>query len=219
MIRHKGFGRLLLALLLYLVVSPFIPPESVAALGVHAWLSLVLFFAASAVQKGHNHRSIALSILGITLILYWLNIFGVFSFGAISSICLFVLFYALLIYAFVGQLMRAEEVDKGLIAAALCLYLIIGLFWGAVYNLAHELDNGAFAGNLIDQAGAIKLHVFNYFSMVTLTTLGYGDITPQTPGAGALCQMEAIVGQFFTAVLVGWLVGMYRRPTKLSTQD
>ncbi|MCD6389525.1 MAG: two pore domain potassium channel family protein, partial [Desulfobulbaceae bacterium] len=41
----------------------------------------------------------------------------------------------------------------------------------------------------------------------TLTTLGYGDITPQTLGAGALCQMEAIVGQFFTAVIVAWLVG------------
>jgi hypothetical protein len=43
--------------------------------------------------------------------------------------------------------------------------------------------------------------------MVTLTTLGYGDITPQNPGAGALCQLEAIIGQFFTAVIVGWMVG------------
>lgn len=52
---------------------------------------------------------------------------------------------------------------------------------------------------------------FNYFSLVTLTTLGYGDITPQTAGAGALCQMEAITGQFYTAVVVAWLVGNFVR--------
>ena len=45
--------------------------------------------------------------------------------------------------------------------------------------------------------------------MVTLTTLGYGDITPQTHAAGALCQIEAITGQFFIAVVVAWLVGNY----------
>lgn len=60
---------------------------------------------------------------------------------------------------------------------------------------------------MLDNVQDSPLHIFNYFSMVTLTTLGYGDITPQTAGAGALCQMEAIVGQFFTAVVVAWLVG------------
>jgi uncharacterized membrane protein len=49
---------------------------------------------------------------------------------------------------------------------------------------------------------------FNYLSFVTLTTLGYGDITPKTPSAMAFCQAEAILGQFFTAVLVARLVGI-----------
>ena len=62
---------------------------------------------------------------------------------------------------------------------------------------------------LDNEPAMTHLTTFNYFSMVTLTTLGYGDITPQTPAAGALCQMEAITGQFFTAVVVAWLVGNY----------
>lgn len=72
-----------------------------------------------------------------------------------------------------------------------------------------ELSPGSYSGALLEKEPDNLLHIYNYFSMVTLTTLGYGDITPQTPGAAALCQMEAIVGQFFTAVLVAWLVGNF----------
>jgi hypothetical protein len=53
-----------------------------------------------------------------------------------------------------------------------------------------------------------RIHLLNYFSFVTLSTLGYGDITPQTQGAAALCQVEAILGQFFTVALLARLVGI-----------
>jgi voltage-gated potassium channel len=53
-----------------------------------------------------------------------------------------------------------------------------------------------------------RLGDFIYFSYVTMTTLWYGDITPQTQGAMALCQTEAILGQFYIAVLVAYLVAM-----------
>ncbi|QQL45408.1 potassium channel family protein [Sulfuriroseicoccus oceanibius] len=207
----KGFGRLLIVLLVYLLVSPFIPIGSVSGIMVHGWLSLVLLFAARAVQRQRNQRGVAYTLLAPTLVIYWLGIFNVLSFSREVALALFVLFYALLIYAFCSQLVQIRRVTKEVIAGALCLYVIIGLFWGAMYNLTYALDSESFAGNLLESAGDQTIHCFNYFSMVTLTTLGYGDITPQTQGAAALCQMEAVVGQFFTAVLVAWLVGMYRR--------
>jgi len=74
--------------------------------------------------------------------------------------------------------------------------------------LLEELLPGSYGGGLLESVQGHSVHIFNYFSMVTLTTLGYGDIIPQTAGAAALCQLEAIVGQFFTAVLVAWLMGM-----------
>ena len=52
-------------------------------------------------------------------------------------------------------------------------------------------------------------HIFLYYSLVTLTTLGYGDITPITYIAGSLAVLEAIFGQLYLVVLVAWLVGMY----------
>ena len=102
----------------------------------------------------------------------------------------------------------------------MCLYLVIGLFWGTLYTWLEVLSPGAFSGALLENPGTSELHLFNYFSLVTLTSLGYGDITPQIPGAASLCQMQAILGQFFTAVLVAWLVGMYGKPnTKHETES
>ena len=63
--------------------------------------------------------------------------------------------------------------------------------------LAHELGH------------ALTARRFGARVSITLTTLGYGDITPQTHAAGALCQVEAITGQFYIAVLVAWLVGNF----------
>ncbi len=90
------------------------------------------------------------------------------------------------------------------------LYLILGLLWGTIYALTEAFMPGSFSGELISTTGpvAARLHYFIYFSYITLTTLGYGDILPQTKGATALCQVEAIVGQFLIAVLVARLVGI-----------
>ncbi len=48
-----------------------------------------------------------------------------------------------------------------------------------------------------------------YYSFVTITTLGYGDLTPLKPMVRTLAYLEAILGQFYVAILVAWLVGMY----------
>lgn len=217
----KRFGRLLFFLLGYLFISPAIPHSdssaSIPALAVQGLLSLMLFFAACAVQQKRNQRSIALTVMGIALVVYWLSLFDIVAYSAEGSLLLFILFYAFLIYSFGRQLLSSKRVNGGVIITALCLYLIIGLLWGASYTLLNSLyNNQAFSGALLETANiqTSQLHLFNYFSMVTLTTLGYGDITPQVPEAASLCQMEAIVGQFYTAVLVAWLVGMYGKPLK-----
>ncbi len=202
-----GFRNLLFFLLIYLVGSPFLDPYPSLAIVAHLVLSLTLFVAVYTVQKYQKRRSVAMVLLLILLILYWLGIYDVIPFSRLGSYLFFVAYFGLLIYSYVTHLSCFQKVTMNILYAALCLYLILGLFWGALYSLLYELNPGAYSGVLLDNAAANPLHAFTYFSMVTLTTLGYGDITPQTAGAGALCQMEAIVGQFFNAVIVGWLVG------------
>ena len=99
-----------------------------------------------------------------------------------------------------------------LISATQCLYLIIGLLWGAIYTLLETVVPGGFSGGTLEQANSSShlLQSFTYFSFITLTTLGYGDITPQPMGAGGgLCQAEAIVGQFYPPLVLFSLVVIY----------
>jgi hypothetical protein len=170
-------------------------------------LSITLLAALYTVGQYQKRRSVAMVVLMVLLVLYWLGIYDIIRFSRQGAYLLFVAYFGLLIYSYIMHLARFRKVTINILYAALCLYLMIGLFWGSLYTLLYELSPGAYGGVLLDNAQGSLIHVFNYFSMVTLTTLGYGDITPQTVGAGALCQVEAIVGQFFTAVIVGWLVG------------
>ena len=208
----KGFGRLLVSLVTYIVVSPFIPPGTIAATGMHLWLSVALILAAIQTESG-SKRSVAVIWLVPALILHWLGEFIAIQYVKEGALALFVGFYAFVLVSFLKQLLKAKKIDGEVIAGSLCIYLIIGLLWGSAYHLIFSIDLSAFSGNLVELEGP-KVHVFNYFSLVTLTSLGYGDITPQSLGAASLCQMEAIIGQFYTAVLVAWLVGMYGKPLR-----
>ncbi len=203
------FRNLLIILLIYLFGSPFIATYPPLAILAHFMLSVTLCFAVFAVSKQQNYRSFAMFLLLPILVLYWLGHYNVIEFSRPAAYFLLALFFILLIISFATQLARAEGITLNEIYATLCLYLIIGLFWGTLYALLNEISPGSYAGALLESGEDSLLNTFNYFSLVTLTTLGYGDITPQTPGAGALCQMEAIIGQFYTAVVVAWLVANF----------
>jgi hypothetical protein len=202
-----GFRNLLIFLLIYIVGSPFLDPYPSLEVFAHLFLTMTLLAALYTIGKQQSRRSFATVILLILLILYWLGIYDVIKFSRQGADLLFVAYFGMLIYSAITHLAHFRKVTVNILYAALCLYLMLGLFWGSLYTLLYELNPGSYSGVLLDNAQGVPIHAFNYFSMVTLTTLGYGDITPQTLGAGSLCQLEAIVGQFFTAVIVGWLVG------------
>ncbi len=204
-----GFRNLLFFLLIYIVGSPFLAPYPSLAIFAHLSLSVVLLVAVWAVKKQKKQRSVAIGLLPPLLLLYWLGAYNIIRFTRPGSYLLFAIYFGLLVYSFVSQIASFKKVTKNVLYATFSLYLIIGLFWGSLYTLFNELSPGAYSGVLLENVQGSQVHVFNYLSMVTLTTLGYGDITPQSIGAASLCQIEAIVGQFFTAVVVAWLVGMY----------
>ena len=81
------------------------------------------------------------------------------------------------------------------LVGAVCIYLLIGAIWSLLYALLYTVDSGSFSERAdLAVDGASRDWV--YFSFVTLTTVGYGDITPVSPLARALTFLEAIVGQF-----------------------
>jgi uncharacterized membrane protein len=105
------------------------------------------------------------------------------------------------------------------IAGAISVYMLIGLIWTSLYFALSLIDPQSFAGitalsdyqkNLTSTAYLDLL----YFSYVTLSTLGYGDITPVSRAAQSLAYLESICGVMFIAVLVAAMVGSYgNQPT------
>ncbi len=91
------------------------------------------------------------------------------------------------------------------IFGAIVLYLLLGLIWAVAFALVDRLVAHAFAGHLQTGSGVGE---WTYFSFVTLTTLGYGDITPVTRIARSLATFEALIGQLHPAIIIARLVSL-----------
>jgi len=204
------FKNLLIWLFLYLILTSLLKDLPFTGLLFQLLFTAVLLSAIYTIQKKEQISKMALILLLPTISLLWLNAFKLVSITPVAVNILLVLYLGLIVITFGRYIFTAQKIDSELLAAALCLYFLLGLLWGTILLLLEELVPGSFAGAGLLKATDITSRFlnFSYLSFVTLTTLGYGDITPQTPGAMALCQVEAILGQFFTAVLVARLVGI-----------
>ena len=110
---------------------------------------------------------------------------------------------------FVGrQVLAPGPVDINRIAGGICIYMIAAVVWAFSYTLLNQWIPGSFNG-LDSVPFEEQLAEMIYFSYVTLTTLGYGDMTPVHPFARWLAQVEAVFGQLYIAILIATLVGMW----------
>jgi len=106
---------------------------------------------------------------------------------------------------------RSPRVTLDVMLAALTAYLLIAMAFAAIYSLVFHLDSQSFRLPEWIERGSVEAVRIDmvYFSLVTLATLGYGDILPSAPFTQMLAVLEAVIGQFFMTVLVAWLVGMF----------
>lgn len=122
-----------------------------------------------------------------------------------------VLFFALAVGMVLHHLFERRAVNIDDILGSVCGYLMAALAWANVYSLIELLAPGAFLVATPDQPSLTEWHgresLFTYFSLTTLTTVGYGDVTPVVPIARTTAMLEAVFGQFYIAVVVAQLVG------------
>ncbi|HHD64755.1 MAG TPA: two pore domain potassium channel family protein [Desulfobulbaceae bacterium] len=208
--RPWSFHNLLFWLLFYQLVSPVLFSMPSARVIVSLLFSGLLFSTVYIINKGSKIFISTIFLMGLTLLLFWMDVFNLVSFSLGMSSAILCLYLGLIVYVLSSLIFSARHITPALISGALCLYLLFGMFWGMVYVLLELLHPGSFVGALlIDPVSHSQfIHSFQYFSLITLTTLGYGDIVPHTATAAAFCQTEAVIGQFFMAVLVARLVGI-----------
>ncbi len=117
------------------------------------------------------------------------------------------LFLALTTWQAWSQVMFTGRVDQNKIVGAVCIYLLMGLLWAFAYLIVEAYFPGSMNG-LDEDQWQHNTDDLIYYSLVTLTTLGYGDITPEEPITRFLAYMEAVTGVFYMAILVASLIGI-----------
>ena len=105
------------------------------------------------------------------------------------------------------HLLKSREVTSEILFASVCVYLLIGLTWAALYVFIDLIYPHSFID--VGDNLAITAPRFLFFSYITLTTVGYGTMTPVSDPARSLALLEAIIGQLYLAILVARLVGLH----------
>jgi hypothetical protein len=120
------------------------------------------------------------------------------------------LFFMDMIYLISRSVLIEEtQVTGETIWAAINIYLLFGMMFAFLYSAVLALNSGAFAGGILENDKQDITQYMVYYSFVTMTTLGYGDITPKVHVAATLAYVQALVGQLYVAILIARLVSMY----------
>lgn len=117
------------------------------------------------------------------------------------------LFFTMTMGLAIKSLLGEGPITLNRLIGGICVFLLLGMCWSIIYMYLYWWNPDAFAGAILDTQDNPVYWDMIYFSFVTLTTLGYGDITPAGPVARSLAYTEAIAGQLFIAILIGSLVG------------
>jgi hypothetical protein len=107
--------------------------------------------------------------------------------------------------------LRAPSVNTEVLCASISAYLMLGLLWTVAYWLVAQVTPNAFAFNTGPKETMSGFNAF-YFSFITLSTVGYGDITPVSRIARWLAATEAMTGLLYVTVLIARLVSLYSTP-------
>ena len=197
---------LIVSILLMIIICPYYWDAPFTSYFNFLFLSLILLSAVLTMKKS----SIELKRLGKTgyLIIVLTLIAAVTNNENVVLVnrLLFVLYFILVAINLLIGIVKSKEVDMEVIFSAVAVYVLFG-FCGAILAAvitSFEPDAFSLASNYSSQ-----VHQFLYFSYVTITTTGYGDILPVAPIARTLAILLALFGQLYLTVIIGILIGKY----------
>lgn len=212
-----GLTYLLISLFVLLfVLYPIVEPRTVSHYLLDALAMLVLISGSFSVfDRG---RVMFLCVVGLavaTLILQVLFYVSPSSLLLVLRIASLMLFLGTVTGAVLYRVLRPGRVTVHRVGGAIAVYLMLGLLWASAYSLVYIHDPASFnLGSNIEATGELSQILTRatgrlvYFSFVTMTTLGYGDVTPKSDTAGNLAVLQALTGQIYLAVILARIVSL-----------
>lgn len=218
---------LLGVLTLLLLAAPFSHMLASAAATIMAILfSLVLLSSVFAVSDTRLTKCIGLLLALPTIAMAGTNLVAAGDKVAISYYLFGIAFLIYTITLVLRALFTAQRVTLNVVCSSLCVYIMLGLLWALVFSLADVIHPGSFLfvnAEVGDQSkmqfGTEQAILPIYYSFVTITTLGYGDIVPTTPQVRMFAAIEALTGQLYIAVLVARLVALHATTSFETNRD
>lgn len=207
--RRNNFGYLTLALV-FLLLGTALADEFGLHVGQLLIQAAIVIMLALGVWSIESTSHWYLTRAGLVLAILLVTLAGLFlEWAQMDFLWLAILLGYLTLTAWLAMklVLFTGPIDGNKIIGAVCIFLLLGLIWATLYMMIAHFNPQAFYG-LEPGAWYEIFPDLVYFSFVSLTTLGYGDIGPAAPLARFLTFMEAIVGQFYIAILVASLVGI-----------
>jgi hypothetical protein len=205
-VRESRMAVLLALLVTTVFIIPAVIPYGVTLrLTNQAMLTLVLVSGVLAVAD-HRRLAIALAAIsfGVVAIAWAESLVPTAMFPVLRDIVA-VLAFLVLAFAVGINVFAPGHAIGDRVFGAVVLYLLLGLLWAVAYQVVESVVPGSFTQSPEHNAG---LSGWFYFSFVTLTTVGYGDIAPVTQEARSLAILEALIGQLYPAVIIARLVSL-----------
>ncbi len=179
--------------------------------GAAIFFSFILITGAITASRNRVFRTLVFSWGLLTFISLWVrNLFPYQAFIFVTN-CLGLFYLLLLASLILGQIFREGPTTSHRIMGAVAVYLLIGMVWSVAYYLVTFWIPGAFniqGPNIPGDTESLQSQLF-YFSFVTLTSIGYGDIAAVHPIVRMLVILEGVVGQLFPAILIARLVSLH----------
>lgn len=217
-VRRYSATTFLVSLVLMIVAFSFVQGLPGGDLVEAVLLTVVLFAGIRAV--GGRARTLATAaVLAVPAIVgKWLDHY---SPGLLPPGAFLVPGIACLVYVAIHLLrfvLSAPHVNQEVLCAGISVYLLLGILWSFGYTLVGKLVPNAFAFSAGLGHSPVGFEAA-YFSFVTLTTCGYGDIVPVANVARMLAMLEAMAGTFYVAILIARLVTLYSSDASRKTRD
>ena len=196
-----------LLLLVVFIIYPMGGRGPLASAVRQFFLSLILISGAVLVARTRRTLGVVGALALATAAAGWARLGSTEQWISVLSLLMWIVFLVLLAVAILFRVFEEGEINVHRIQGAVAVYLLLGVIWAGCYRLVVEADATAFNFPTVSDEGSLMSKLV-YFSFVTLTTVGYGDITAVDTGARSLAMLEALTGQLFPAVLIARLVSM-----------
>jgi hypothetical protein len=209
---ENKYNRLLTLLVLIYLSSPFLADWAIGNVILFFLFLGTIVIVVHQIQHSKKLLRLHIGLIALAMVLrvltystsalpHFNQVFEVLSTSILMA------FFALSIYLILRELAIAEQVTADMIKGGICVYFLLGFFWVALYDIVYSFDANSFTA----ASKTISRSDLAHFSFTTLTTVGYGDISPASEIARVLSNLQGMVGVMYPAIFIARLVGLYQK--------